>query len=186
MIAVEAPPHLAGVGRYTYQRRHTRCVMVGDVGVGGEHPIRVQSMTTPATQDVAATVAQTIRLVAAGCEIVRVTVPTVTDARALRAIRAELHRCGVRVPLVADIHFSPAAALEASQHVEKVRVNPGNFADSKRFASPRVHRPAVRRGAGAGCQALCAPRAPVSGAWRGHAYWDQPRLALGPGAEPLR
>ena len=133
MIAVEAPPHLAGVGRYTYQRRCTRCVMVGAVGVGGEYPIRVQSMTTPATQDVAATVAQTVRLVAAGCEIVRVTVPTVADARALRAIRAELHRRGVRVPLVADIHFSPAAALEAAQHVEKVRVNPGNFADSKRF-----------------------------------------------------
>ena len=134
MIAVEAPPHLAGVGRYTYQRRRTRCVMVGDVGVGGAHPIRVQSMTTPATQDVAATVAQTVRLVEAGCEIVRVTVPTVADARALRAIRAKLHRRGVRVPLVADIHFSPAAALEAAQHVEKVRVNPGNFADSKRFA----------------------------------------------------
>ena len=134
MIAVESPPHLAGVGRYTYRRRHTRCVMVGAVGVGGEHPIRVQSMTTPATQDVAATVAQTIRLVEAGCEIVRVTVPTVTDARALRAIRAKLHRHGVRVPLVADIHFSPAAALEAAQHVEKVRVNPGNYADSKRFA----------------------------------------------------
>ena len=134
MIAVESPPHLAGVGRYTYRRRHTRCVMVGAVGVGGEHPIRVQSMTTPATQDVAATVAQTIRLVEAGCEIVRVTVPTVADARALRAIRAKLHRHGVRVPLVADIHFSPAAALEAAQHVEKVRVNPGNYADSKRFA----------------------------------------------------
>ena len=133
MIAVEAPPHLAGVGRYTYERRRTRCVMVGDIGVGGEHPIRVQSMTTPATQDVAATVAQTVRLVAAGCEIVRVTVPMVADARALRAIRAELHQRGVRVPLVADIHFSPAAALEAAQHVEKVRVNPGNFADSKRF-----------------------------------------------------
>ena len=133
MIAVEAPPYLAGVGRYTYQRRRTSCVTVGDVGVGGEHPIRVQSMTTPATQDMAATVAQTVRLVAAGCEIVRVTVPTVADARALRAIRAELHRRGVRVPLVADIHFSPAAALEAAQHVEKVRVNPGNFADSKRF-----------------------------------------------------
>ncbi len=134
MIADEAPPHLAGVGRYTYQRRRTHCVMVGDVGVGGEHPIRVQSMTTPVTQDVAATVAQTARLVEAGCEIVRVTVPTVADARALRAIRAELHRHGVRVPLVADIHFSPAAALESAQHVEKVRVNPGNFADSKRFA----------------------------------------------------
>ncbi|MAG35442.1 MAG: 4-hydroxy-3-methylbut-2-en-1-yl diphosphate synthase [Dehalococcoidia bacterium] len=134
MIAAEASPHLAGVGRYTYQRRRTRCVMVGDVGVGGDHPIRVQSMTTPATQDVAATVAQTIRLTEAGCEIVRITVPTVADAHALRAIRAELRGRGVRVPLVADIHFSPAAALEAARHVEKVRVNPGNFADSKRFA----------------------------------------------------
>jgi (E)-4-hydroxy-3-methylbut-2-enyl-diphosphate synthase len=108
--------------------------MVGDVGVGGSNPIRVQSMTTTDTLDTVGTVAQTLRLVEAGCEIVRITAPTVEDARNLGSIRRELRARGLRVPLVADIHFSPAAALEAAEHVEKVRINPGNFADSKRFA----------------------------------------------------
>ena len=118
----------------TRLRRHTREVMVGGVGVGGDNPIRVQSMTTTRTIDTGATVAQTLRLVEAGCEIVRITAPTVADAKNLGAIKAELERRGVRVPLVADIHFSPAAALEAALHVDKVRINPGNFADSKSFA----------------------------------------------------
>src|SRR5687767_1466359 len=108
--------------------------MVGGVAVGGDNPIRVQSMTTTRTIDTEATVAQTLRLVDAGCEIVRITAPTVADARNLGAIKLELDRRGVRVPLVADIHFSPAAALEAALHVDKVRINPGNFADSKTFA----------------------------------------------------
>jgi (E)-4-hydroxy-3-methylbut-2-enyl-diphosphate synthase len=90
-------------------------------------------MTTTDTQDVSATVAQTERLAAAGCEIVRITAPSVRDAEALAAIRAELFRRGVRVPLVADIHFTPNAALVAALHVEKVRINPGNFADKKKF-----------------------------------------------------
>jgi (E)-4-hydroxy-3-methylbut-2-enyl-diphosphate synthase len=90
-------------------------------------------MTTPATTDTEATVAQIVALAAAGCEIVRVTVPTVTDARNLPRIRAGMRRHGVRLPLVADIHFNPAAAMAAVEHVEKVRINPGNFADSKRF-----------------------------------------------------
>jgi (E)-4-hydroxy-3-methylbut-2-enyl-diphosphate synthase len=117
-----------------YRRRRTRVVMVGDIGVGGTHPIRVQSMTTTRTQDVESTVAQVERLVRAGCEIVRITAPTVQDARVLGDIRRELQARGVLVPLVADIHFSPAAALEAAEHVEKVRVNPGNYADSRTFA----------------------------------------------------
>lgn len=107
---------------------------VGDVGVGGANPIRVQSMTTPATSDVQATIAQIVRLVDAGCEIVRVTVPTSADARALPEIRQGLAARRVRVPLVADIHFSPGAALKAVEHVEKIRVNPGNYADRKQFA----------------------------------------------------
>src|SRR5262245_2464575 len=90
-------------------------------------------MTTTDTRDTAATVAQASLLVAAGCEIVRVTAPSLIDAENLAAIRAELDRRGVRVPLVADIHFTPNAALEAAEHVEKVRVNPGNYADRKRF-----------------------------------------------------
>lgn len=114
-------------------RRATRVVRVGDVEVGGANPIRVQSMTTTDTQDVAATVAQTERLAAAGCEIVRITAPSVRDAEALGEIRAELFRRGVRVPLVADIHFTPNAAMIAAEHVEKVRINPGNYADKKKF-----------------------------------------------------
>jgi (E)-4-hydroxy-3-methylbut-2-enyl-diphosphate synthase len=121
-------------GLAAYRRRRTRVVHVGDVPIGGDHPIRVQSMTTPATTDTAATVAQIARLVEAGCEIVRVTVPTSHDADNLPNIRAELKRRAIRVPLVADIHFTPAAAMKAVEHVEKVRVNPGNFADKKRFA----------------------------------------------------
>ena len=116
-----------------YQRRPTREVRVGDVSVGGAHPIRVQSMTTPATHDVDATVEQIHRLVQAGCEIVRVTVPSTRDAEALPEVRGRLRSAGIRVPLVADIHFSPAAAMMAVEHVEKVRINPGNYADTKRF-----------------------------------------------------
>jgi (E)-4-hydroxy-3-methylbut-2-enyl-diphosphate synthase len=91
-------------------------------------------MTTPATTDTAATVAQIARLVEAGCEIVRVTVPTSQDADNLPNIRREMAARGIRVPLVADIHFTPAAAMRAVEHVEKVRINPGNYADKKKFA----------------------------------------------------
>jgi (E)-4-hydroxy-3-methylbut-2-enyl-diphosphate synthase len=119
---------------FGFARRVTREVMVGNVGVGGMNPIRVQSMTTTDTLDTAATVAQALRLVATGCEIVRITAPTVEDARNLGRIRDALRATNCVAPLVADIHFSPAAALEAAKHVEKVRINPGNFADSKRFA----------------------------------------------------
>src|SRR5262245_56543753 len=121
-------------GLPAYQRRRSRIVHVGDVAIGGDQPIRVQSMTTPATTDTAATVDQIERLVRAGCEIVRVTVPTSADADSLPVIRRDLAARGVRVPLVADIHFTPAAAMKAVEHVEKIRVNPGNFADKKKFA----------------------------------------------------
>lgn len=119
---------------YQYARRRTHVVMVGDVGVGGDNPIRVQSMTTTKTMDTDATVEQAIRLVRAGCEIVRITAPTVKAARNLGLIRDRLRGQHIHVPLVADIHFSPEAALEAAEHVEKVRVNPGNYADSRQFA----------------------------------------------------
>jgi (E)-4-hydroxy-3-methylbut-2-enyl-diphosphate synthase len=118
---------------FAWRRRLTREVRIGDVGVGASNPIRIQSMTTTDTRDTAGTVAQASLLVAAGCEIVRVTAPSITDAENLAAIRAELSRRGIRAPLVADIHFTPNAALEAALHVEKVRVNPGNYADKKRF-----------------------------------------------------
>jgi (E)-4-hydroxy-3-methylbut-2-enyl-diphosphate synthase len=119
--------------RFSYQRRRSREVQIGNVAVGGDQPIRVQSMTTTRTQDVEATLAQTLRLVDTGCEIVRITAPTVTDAKAIGEIKRRLRGMGVQTPLVADIHFSPAAAIEAAEHVEKVRVNPGNFADQKFF-----------------------------------------------------
>ena len=114
-------------------RRATFEVRVGDVGVGGANPLRLQSMTTTNTLDVAATTEQAERLAGAGCEIVRITAPGLREARALGEIAAALRRRGVRVPLVADIHFTPNAALEAALHVEKVRINPGNYADRKRF-----------------------------------------------------
>ncbi len=116
------------------QRRSTREVRVGKVGIGGDNPVRVQSMLTCDTMDTAACVRDTIVLAEAGCEIVRLTAPTVKDARNLRAIRDELRAKGCDVPLVADIHFKPDAAMEAAKWVEKVRINPGNFADSKKFA----------------------------------------------------
>jgi len=122
------------VNPFLYRRRGTRVVMVGDVAVGGDNPIRVQSMTTTRTQDVAATAAQAERLVRAGCEIVRITAPTVRDAKAIGEVRQILRAKGLTVPLVADIHFSPEAAMAAADYVEKVRINPGNYADSRKFA----------------------------------------------------
>ena len=115
-------------------RRETREVKVGAVGIGGVNPIRVQSMITCDTMDTAASVQQTAELAEVGCEIVRITAPTIKDARNLELIKAGLRERGCEVPLVADIHFKPDAAMEAARWVEKVRVNPGNFADSKKFA----------------------------------------------------
>ncbi len=114
-------------------RRPTREVQTGRTAIGGKNPIRVQSMLTSDTMDTAACVRETLGLVHAGCEIVRITAPTVKDARNLENIRAALLETGCDVPLVADIHFKPEAALEAANWVEKVRINPGNFADSKKF-----------------------------------------------------
>jgi (E)-4-hydroxy-3-methylbut-2-enyl-diphosphate synthase len=119
---------------FAYHRRKTRVVHVGDVAIGGDNPIRIQSMTISDTMDTAATVAETIQLVEAGCEIVRITAPSLHEAENLRHIKAELQRRGVYVPLVADIHFTPNAALKAVEYVEKVRINPGNYADRKKFA----------------------------------------------------
>lgn len=116
-----------------FRRRPTRVVSVGDVAVGGDHPIRVQSMTTTDSMNSLATADQIERLVAAGCEIVRLTVPSIRDAENLSSIKMCLRRRGVEVPLVADIHFTPNAALIAADSVEKVRINPGNFADKKKF-----------------------------------------------------
>ncbi len=114
-------------------RRPARTVGVGKVPMGSAEPIRVQSMLTSDTMDTAACVSETLGLAAVGCEIVRITAPTVKDAANLEKIRAELAANGCDVPLVADIHFKPDAAMEAAKWVDKVRINPGNFADSKKF-----------------------------------------------------
>src|ERR1700745_832366 len=119
---------------WSYQRRQTRAVKGGKIGVGGPNPIRVQSMLTCDTMDTEACIQQTLDLVAVGCEIVRITAPTVKDAKNLKPIKEGLLARGCDVPIVADIHFKPEAAMEAAQWVEKVRINPGNYADSKKFA----------------------------------------------------
>ena len=116
-----------------YHRRATREVKVGNVGIGGDNPIRVQSMITCDTMDTEASIQQTIELAEVGCEIVRITAPTVKDSRNLEHIVKGLRERGCDVPIVADIHFKPDAAMEAAKWVEKVRINPGNYADSKKF-----------------------------------------------------
>jgi (E)-4-hydroxy-3-methylbut-2-enyl-diphosphate synthase len=125
-------------GRYcnsltTYSRFLTREVFVGDIPMGAHHPIRIQSMTTTDTMDTIGTVEQTIRMVDAGCEYVRITAPSVKESKNLALIKKELNARGYNVPLIADIHFTPNAAEAAARIVEKVRVNPGNYADKKRF-----------------------------------------------------
>ena len=120
--------------RFQAKRRDSRVIHIGNVAIGGNNPIRIQSMTTTNTQDVDATVAQTLALAEAGCEIVRITAPNKAAARALGEISKKLRAAKCDVPLVADIHFLPSAAMEAALHVEKVRINPGNYADKKKFA----------------------------------------------------
>ncbi|MBC7922032.1 MAG: (E)-4-hydroxy-3-methylbut-2-enyl-diphosphate synthase [Ferruginibacter sp.] len=116
-----------------YCRRKTISVPIGDVPLGSDHPIRVQSMTTVDTMDTAGSVAQAIRMIEAGCEYVRITAPSVKEAQNLENIRRELRLRGYTTPLIADIHFTPNAAELAARLVEKVRINPGNYADRKRF-----------------------------------------------------
>lgn len=116
-----------------YQRFKTREVKVGNIGIGGDNPIRIQSMTTTDTMDTQATVEQSIRMIDAGCEIVRITAPSIKEAENLANIKAKLLKRGYTTPLVADIHFTPNAAEVAAKIVEKVRVNPGNYADKKKF-----------------------------------------------------
>ena len=116
-----------------YKRFLTREVTCGSVGIGGNNPIRIQSMTTTDTMDTKATVAQSIRMIEAGCELVRITAPSINEAKNLEFIKKELVAAGFHAPLVADIHFTPNAAEYAARIIEKVRVNPGNYADKKKF-----------------------------------------------------
>lgn len=116
-----------------YQRRKTIEVNIGGVPLGGNHPIRIQSMTTADTMDTAKTLAECIRLIEAGSEYIRITAPSVKEAENLKNIKNELRKLGYQTPLIADIHFTPNAAEIAARIVEKVRINPGNYADRKRF-----------------------------------------------------
>ncbi len=116
-----------------YSRLKTRAVMVGKIGIGGNNPIRVQSMTVTNSMDTDATVEEAIRMVKAGCEFVRITAPSIKEAHNLQSIKDELYIRGYDVPLIADIHFTPNAAEIAAQIVEKVRINPGNYTDRKQF-----------------------------------------------------
>ncbi|MDG1779579.1 MAG: (E)-4-hydroxy-3-methylbut-2-enyl-diphosphate synthase [Flavobacteriales bacterium] len=121
------------VSPYRYERFQTREVMIGKIGFGAENPIRLQSMTTTDTMDTSGTVAQSIRMIDAGCELVRITAPSKKEAQNLEVIKQDLISKGYDAPLVADIHFTPNAAEIAADYVEKVRVNPGNYADKKKF-----------------------------------------------------
>ncbi|MCE7038927.1 (E)-4-hydroxy-3-methylbut-2-enyl-diphosphate synthase [Dyadobacter sp. CY312] len=116
-----------------YKRRKTITIKIGDVPMGSDYPIRVQSMTTVDTMDTQGSIDEVIRMVDSGCEYVRITAPSVKEAQNLENIRKGLHKAGIFVPLVADIHFTPNAAELAARIVEKVRINPGNYADRKRF-----------------------------------------------------
>lgn len=116
-----------------YRRLKTREVRIGDLLLGNYHPIRIQTMTTTDTMDTLGTVEQTIRCIEAGAELVRITAPSKKEAENLLNIKNELHRRGYKTPLVADIHFTPNAAEIAARIVEKVRVNPGNYVDKKKF-----------------------------------------------------
>ena len=118
---------------FKYNRRTSIPVKIGNIEMGGNNPIRIQSMTTTDTMDTNATVNQSIRMINAGCELVRVTAPSIKDAKNLKNIKDELNKKGYIVPLVADIHFTPNAAEIAAEIVEKVRINPGNYADKKKF-----------------------------------------------------
>jgi (E)-4-hydroxy-3-methylbut-2-enyl-diphosphate synthase len=125
-------------GRYCnslteYSRFVTREVAIGDVPMGGNNPIRIQSMTTTDTMDTIGTVEQSIRMINAGCEYIRITAPSIKEAQNLAEIKKQLRQRGYTTPLVADIHFTPNAAEVAARIVEKVRVNPGNYADKKKF-----------------------------------------------------
>ncbi len=136
MINAEAAKALPGLycnSLTQYSRFVTRDVNIGDVPMGGKNPIRIQSMTATDTMDTIGTVEQTIRMVDAGCEYVRITAPSIKEAQNLAEIKKQLRARGYTVPLVADIHFTPNAAEVAARIVEKVRVNPGNYADKKKF-----------------------------------------------------
>ncbi len=136
MMKPKGPIELAGIycsSMSSYKRYLTREVCIGDLKMGAHHPIRIQSMTTTDTMDTLGTVEQSVRMIEAGCELVRITAPSIKEAQNLAEIKKGLADRGYHTPLVADIHFTPNAAELAARLVEKVRINPGNYADKKKF-----------------------------------------------------
>mgnify|MGYP001399175997 FL=1 len=116
-----------------YSRFKTREVLIGDIGIGGGNPVRIQSMTTTDTMNTQETVDECIRLIQAGCELIRITAPSIKESKNLKNIKESLLQKGYSIPLIADIHYTPNAAEIAARIVEKVRINPGNYADKKNF-----------------------------------------------------
>ena len=176
---------------FSFRRRRSREVIVGDparggVIIGGDHPVVMQSMITCDTMDTAECVKQTLELVAVGCQIVRITAPTVKDAANLKNIVAELRARGCQVPIVADIHFKPEAALEAAKWVEMVRVNPGNYADSKKFAIKEYSDEQYAAELARIEEKFTPAGEAVPGAGPRHAHRHQPRLPERPHHEPVR
>ena len=169
-----------------YERRLSREVMVGQVGVGGDNPIRVQSMITCDTMDTEASIAtDASNWPRSGCEIVRITAPTVKDAANLQHIVRGLRERGCDVPIVADIHFKPEAAMEAAKWVDKVRINPGNYADSKKF---KIIEYTDEQYAAelTDSRTLYAAGGALQATRHRDAHRDQPRFALRSDHEPLR
>ena len=121
------------INLFKYYRRETINVSIGNSGIGGNNPIRIQSMTTSDTMDTTSTVNESIRMINSGCEFVRITAPSIREAKNLINIKKELKNKGYNIPIIADIHFTPNAAEIAARIVEKVRINPGNYADKKKF-----------------------------------------------------
>ena len=121
------------INLFKYYRRETINVSIGNSGIGGNNPIRIQSMTTSDTMDTTSTVNESIRMINSGCEFVRITTPSIHEAKNLINIKKELKNKGYNIPIIADIHFTPNAAEIAAKIVEKVRINPGNYADKKKF-----------------------------------------------------
>jgi (E)-4-hydroxy-3-methylbut-2-enyl-diphosphate synthase len=121
------------INLFKYYRRETINVSIGNSGIGGNNPIRIQSMTTSDTMDTTSTVNESIRMINSGCEFVRITTPSIREAKNLINIKKELKNKGYNIPIIADIHFTPNAAEIAARIVEKVRINPGNYADKKKF-----------------------------------------------------
>ena len=176
---------------YVYSRRKTREVIVGDpanggVVLGGDHSIVKQSMLTCDTMDTAACVQQTLDLVAVGCQIVRITAPTVKDAANLKNIVADLRARDCLVPIVADIHFKPDAAMEAAKWVEMVRVNPGNYADKKKFAVREYTDDAYNAELARLEDRIHTACPALQKTWTRHAHRHQSRFAERPDYESLR